>query len=211
MLTIYLAPLNTYEECLVLIRGEAAREEQRKVIRAELEGQFSEAQKAFGRKMRGQAWDDTQIKFHGDAKEIAASWVEEKRAFRVRLFGLAEHAQIPTNGTSMVKVEWIYGNNYGSQGFGSDHYLKVSAQQYIDMAEACGLRAEYSQGAGGLDIFANCTLEDWQIVRAKPGVSVKEWIRRCWARGVNPRVMNPYLPHGLEEKYGLDYFGGYTK
>lgn len=35
-----------------------------------------------------------------------------------------------------------------------------------------------------------------------------EVVRLCWKREVNPRVMYPFLPHGFEERHGLDYFGG---
>ena len=42
----------------------------------------------------------------------------------------------------------------------------------------------------------------------KPVQSFKDQIKSCWKRGVNPRVYNPFLPAGLEEKLGLDYFGG---
>lgn len=40
-----------------------------------------------------------------------------------------------------------------------------------------------------------------------PAPSLKEWLAACWRRGCNPRVYNPWLPHGLEERLGVDYFG----
>lgn len=39
------------------------------------------------------------------------------------------------------------------------------------------------------------------------GVPIEEFIRRCWARAWNPRVLDPFLPAGLEDKLGLDYQG----
>jgi hypothetical protein len=36
---------------------------------------------------------------------------------------------------------------------------------------------------------------------------LRDWLKNCWKRGVNPRVYNPWLPVGLEDKMGLDYFG----
>lgn len=39
------------------------------------------------------------------------------------------------------------------------------------------------------------------------GVPVGEFMRRCWARAWNPRVLDPFLPAGLEDKLGLDYQG----
>jgi hypothetical protein len=39
------------------------------------------------------------------------------------------------------------------------------------------------------------------------GLPVGEFMRRCWARAWNPRVLDPFLPAGLEDKLGLDYQG----
>ena len=36
------------------------------------------------------------------------------------------------------------------------------------------------------------------------GPSLVEQVRMSWRRGVNPRVYNPFLPVGFEEKHGLD-------
>ena len=38
--------------------------------------------------------------------------------------------------------------------------------------------------------------------------SLREWVRQCWERGVNPRVSMPFLPQSFEEENGLDFFGG---
>lgn len=39
---------------------------------------------------------------------------------------------------------------------------------------------------------------------------LREWVRGCWARGCQPRVFSPHLPHGYEEQNRLDFFGGET-
>ena len=39
------------------------------------------------------------------------------------------------------------------------------------------------------------------------GPSLREWLALCWKRGCNPRVYNPWLPHGIEERLGVTYFG----
>lgn len=48
---------------------------------------------------------------------------------------------------------------------------------------------------------------DGEVLKRMPGVPLREWVRLCWKLGANPRVFNPYLPHGYEEKHGLDFFG----
>jgi len=45
----------------------------------------------------------------------------------------------------------------------------------------------------------------------RPGPTLREQVRLCWKRGVNPRVYSPFLPHGYEQSVGLDYFGGETE
>lgn len=51
---------------------------------------------------------------------------------------------------------------------------------------------------------------DAEILRRKPGFTLREWVAACWARCLNPRVYNPWLPYGIEQKLGVDYQGRYT-
>lgn len=48
---------------------------------------------------------------------------------------------------------------------------------------------------------------DVEVLRRLPGPSPREWLKACWRNGINPRVINPYLPHGLEAKLGIDHQG----
>lgn len=48
---------------------------------------------------------------------------------------------------------------------------------------------------------------DLVILKHKPGVSMRDFVKQCWARGVNPRVYCPFLPHGFEERQGIDFQG----
>lgn len=49
---------------------------------------------------------------------------------------------------------------------------------------------------------------DVEILRRAPSrLSFREWLRGILRRGLNPRVMIPGLPWGVEEKLGLDHFG----
>ena len=69
---------------------------------------------------------------------------------------------------------------------------------------------------GGTDsatygVLIDTTPIGWEILKRKPAVPLRETVRLCWKRGVNPRVSMPFLPHGYEESVGLDYFGGEVK
>ena len=50
-----------------------------------------------------------------------------------------------------------------------------------------------------------------EVLKRLPGLTLREWLKRCMQFGANPRVYNPFLPHGLEAKLGLDYFGNDVK
>jgi hypothetical protein len=72
------------------------------------------------------------------------------------------------------------------------------------------LRDSYSGSRYGIDEFRVMAYTDQtgvEIIKRRPGVTLREWVRRCWKKGINPRVLNPYLPAGYEEKHGLDYWG----
>ena len=92
-----------------------------------------------------------------------------------------------------------------SQGYGSHKYAHAAAQQYVDTAQIHSIEAEVVCGAfDDHDVTANCTPESWTVLKAKPGQSLREWIKSCWLRGVNPRVYMPFLPYEIEEKLDLD-------
>lgn len=48
---------------------------------------------------------------------------------------------------------------------------------------------------------------DVEIVRRLPEPPLREWVKRCWAFGADPRIFNPFLPVGLETTLGIDYGG----
>ena len=50
-----------------------------------------------------------------------------------------------------------------------------------------------------------------EVLKRLPGLTLREWLKRCMQLGANPRVYNPFLPHGLEARLGLDYFGNDVK
>jgi hypothetical protein len=48
---------------------------------------------------------------------------------------------------------------------------------------------------------------DLAVVKEHGYVPKREAIRKFWAWGLQPRVIDPFLPYGYEEQNGLDYFG----
>ena len=109
------------------------------------------------------------------------------------------------------KVYSIHKSTYQSSDLGSGKYARESAESRAEDARMYGLKAEVKFEGHCYDLYVNTDEVGWDLVQRKPGISLKAWIKRCWARGCNPRVYNPFLPVGLEEKLGLDYFGGEIK
>lgn len=102
-------------------------------------------------------------------------------------------------------------STYSSQGYGADKYAHDHVQQLVDVFSYFNIPASIicenqSPELRYYYILAACPQHICSIIQSK-NLPLKDWIKNCWKRGVNPRVYNPFLPPGLEEKLGLDYFG----
>ena len=113
--------------------------------------------------------------------------------------------------------EWYYldsrrAGDYRSQGYSALHYAKGSVQLVADVARAEGFVDDVDLVVLTVDDVVLAAVRvadavDAEILRRCPPPPLREQVRRSWARGVNPRVFNPFLPHGYEEQVGIDYFG----
>jgi len=137
----------------------------------------------------------------------------------VRIVGLLE----PRAGDVPLEIFDVWVQTYRSQGFGAVKYAESKADMIaMEAANATGgkvaTRVEkvYSEkGSGGpmeepisFKVLAHVKDEsDIVLIGLKPHWPLREAVRQCWSRGVNPRVYNPGLPHGYEESEGLDFFG----
>ena len=117
-------------------------------------------------------------------------------------------------------------DSHATQGMGSRAYTRAEGVRWAepflvrgipvelawqpvpaDVARACYARP---WGAPSPSLHVNVRCEPWvaSCVTQKPGDSLEDYVRKAWARGINPRVALPFLPHGFEESHGLDFFGG---
>lgn len=122
--------------------------------------------------------------------------------------------------TRWEKLDSVSATAYRSVGYGCDRYARAAAEDVAAAATRHGVetivqevRREVPGDLTPFDRFEVwvrvADTRDLQLLRDKPDETpVREWVRMCWKRGVNPRVYNPFLPHGYEEKHGLDFFGG---
>lgn len=114
---------------------------------------------------------------------------------------------------AMVYESWI--STYSSQGFGAETYAQGAARVFMMHIFHCAPNARiekiHSTTTGKVQGFAvYVSVEDpidAEIIKRKPGLTTREWVKACWKTGINPRVLNPWLPVGYEERNGIDYAG----
>lgn len=137
------------------------------------------------------------------------------------LSALVDSAELKPNTSVWTRLSEADTGDYRSVGFGADKYARHAVESSILHAQAHGIPAHlrvrqerytHYPYIGYPKVEHGCTtyFEAWvaldkigvEILRRKT-VSVVEWVRNCWANGVNPRVYQPFLPYGFEEKHGI--------
>jgi hypothetical protein len=165
-------------------------------------------------------------------ENIVCNW--QTRADCMLAFRKAEITHIEADLTALAMAEDLPmtddlicldscdGSSYHTQGFGANKYARNSVQFVADKAIFYGLLAEVreidshnvqSWSSGMMTyirygVFINTTEIGFKQLSYRHDIPMREWVKSCWKNGVNPRVYNPWLPHGYEESVGLDYFGG---
>lgn len=160
---------------------------------------------------------------HVEALAREARWVEH------RLGELAATSPVAP-GVEAHKIRTVYRSTYATQGFGADTYARQAAELYAldqdstltDEERAAGVRVEVERGEltdAGCGIGRSpgeyrvvvrgvASAADADIVRRRVSrQTLVEWVAACWKRGTNPRVYDPWLPHGFEAKWGIGYDG----
>jgi len=157
-------------------------------------------------------------KWKAEVDKVCAAHDDTKKERKAELDKIAEALEVWIT-PELNLVHTVHASTYASQGFGCEKYTRQRAESYADTARFNNLTAEvrpvgercsgsYGMSFQDYGVFVNTDSVGWELVQRKPSQTIKEWLKSCWKRGVNPRVYNPFLPYGLEEKMGLDYFGG---
>ena len=150
------------------------------------------------------------------ARETVVAEEAEKKKLETLLDELAGALPVPTV-PDMRLYRTIYSHTYSTQTRPAK-YAQEAANIMVADVEARGCQAcvrprelrrvgAYATPHQDFEVWVNVDEVGAEILRRKPGLDLREWVRMCWWRGVNPRVYSPFLPIGLEERWGLDYFG----
>lgn len=124
-----------------------------------------------------------------------------------------------TPGSDWHKVDSVSSSAYNTQGLGAHSYARANAEERANHYAMAGLRSEVRtrwmrdeypddkvwarSDLAHYDVWVQAEPENCDIAKYKSGLSLKDWLQWCWDRAINPRVMMPYLPWGIEEKLGV--------
>lgn len=145
------------------------------------------------------------------AAQLIAAWRLDCDLLRKQLQMLAVNL-VPRAGDQWHTVRSFYAGAYSSQGSSADRYAEQRALLDVAHVGPFGIEVRATHSNGSVHAQAKVASEvDARIIEYLPRIELVTFVQLCWKRGVNPRVYYPMLPHGFEEKNGLDFFGGWLK
>ena len=154
--------------------------------------------------------------FEDKVKTIVDEHHAKEKVLKDRLFDIARQIEFTPDMKVSDKTQWVkwrssWVSSYNSQGFGANKYAKGACENYAQKAIHYGFETEVRHNKEGIesyDCYVGATQLALDILEEKPEIPLREWVKSQWKRGVNPRVLCPFLPAGYEDEEGLDYFGG---
>lgn len=115
-----------------------------------------------------------------------------------------------------LEIQSVWSSTYRSQP-ASVSYAKARAEIQAEHLEALLAPVKFTidrEGFGRDTVIFRIKAhvgEDslaFDVIKRLPPPPLVEFVRKCWGKGVNPRVYYPGLDTGFESEHGLDYFGG---
>lgn len=155
------------------------------------------------------------------AREWRIPWDQEGALLEEQLDKAAESLPLPV--TTDWNLVYELSENYFSTQTNSGSYSKGLVEWEAEKLRRVGIDAqvrgsvkppEFSQVAGFpcrrtiyYQVWAKTTTIGYAQLGYMPSPPQRDFLQFMWRRGLNPRVYRPHLPHGLEEKLGLDFYG----
>lgn len=109
-------------------------------------------------------------------------------------------------------------STYSSQGFGAAKYCHDAAKRSANAAEVYGIPFEirevnvssdnhYGIRHADYEVWVKLSETEIEVLKRKPGLSLRDAIKKSLKGGCNPFVNYPFLPADYLEKNGLDWHG----
>jgi hypothetical protein len=140
-------------------------------------------------------------------KAMAAEAAAARERLTAELGRLAPAIDMTPDPTRRTVFRTVHVSQFRSQPR-CHHYARSYAELTAAEVLAAGVPAAVEPADEAYVVTVPLDPVRVEALRYRVGFPIKELVRQCWARGCNPRVIFPTLPEGLEEKFGLDYFGG---
>lgn len=172
-----------------------------------LEG-FAQARKALDEAK----WDSFMAPFKLRAAEEAAK-IDRATDVAKAAFGVASVVEALSTGPSHPERLLTSSSESTYRSNGSSRYYALAVVALSSLgAKSLGVptRIVETVRSYGSEFEVLVRVEheaDLEIVREHGYVPKREAIRKFWAWGLQPRVIDPFLPYEYEAKNGLDYFG----
>ncbi len=163
----------------------------------------------------------SQIKapFEARAQVLGANQREERCKLDVEMSALAQNLVVVQTTEKSVYSRWST-SDFSTQTC-PEKYARAMADQDADhvrrfvSAEVVETNRKtdtypgigYSYTHVEFQVMACCDAIGCEILPRKEKPPLRDFVRNCWARGVNPRVINPWIPANYEKENDLDYFG----
>lgn len=99
-------------------------------------------------------------------------------------------------------------STYASSDIGTGKYAECLAQIDVASLVHLGIGTRIERTDRGSDVLVQVSEPlDVEVARRRARMPLREFVRLCWSMSCQPRVFDPFLPHGYEEREGLDFFG----
>ena len=150
-------------------------------------------------------------------ERLDAELRREIRILDAQIRALAAHVRVEA-GTAEYPIRTHYRSTYATQGWGADRYARGAADLEAverdsvlsDEERDAGVRVEVEPVEWGYRVVARGLADrlDGIAIDQRPVCrSLPQQVADCWRRGVNPRVLNPWLPADFEARHGIGYDG----
>jgi hypothetical protein len=151
--------------------------------------------------------------FQEKARALVEQQASETKRLKELVTSIASKLK-PRRGSERFTYASHWISTYRSQGYGAERYTGGLADIDLGFVESHGIEAAVVHDSNGLDSYDVLVMVedsiDVEILKAQD-FSIRDFLKACWSRALDPRVFNPYLPHGLEEKLGIDFQGRDTR
>lgn len=163
----------------------------------------------------GDTYDAFLKPYQDRANEAYQNVKQQKESLNKQLEQLTQEIQIYNSPTDVTVYSTHCESSYLTQGYGARIYAQGQAEMDAAKCYMIGINSgvviredEYNKREMIFDCRVTTTALETEVLRYKVGqLSIRDCLKLCLQRCLNPRVYWPMLPWGLEEKLGLGMRG----